>query len=250
MSNDGFTKLFNSIITSSVWSEDDKTRLMWITMLAASDAQGFVTGSIPGMAAIARMSIEDAEKSIKALCKPDPYSRSKEYDGRRLLECEGGWLIANYQKYRQKRDPEKRRQQNCEAQRRYRRKQKISQCKPESAQAEAEADIPPISPKGELAERFNKFWKAYPKKKGKIAAEKAFKKINPSDEQLEKMLLAIEQQNKSEQWNRKRPRYIPNPATWLNRGHWQDEDEQEITDTIPFDKDAAEQREKMLEETG
>lgn len=224
MSNNGFTKLFNSIITSSIWSEDDKTRLMWITMLAASDAQGFVTGSIPGMAAISRMSVEDAEKSIKALTKPDPYSRSKEYDGRRLLECEGGWLIANYQKYRQKRDPEKRRQQNREAQRRYKRKQKVSQGKPESAQAEAEADIPPKSPKG-MEARFNEFWKAYPKKRGKKEAEKVFGKIKPSDGLLKKMIDAIEQQNKSEQWNRERPRYIPNPATWLNRGHWEDEED-------------------------
>lgn len=101
MSN-GFTKLFNSIITSSIWSEDDKVRIMWITMLASSDAKGFVTGSIPGMAAIARMSLKDAEKSIKALTLPDPYSRSKEYEGRRILVVDGGWQIVNYAKYRER----------------------------------------------------------------------------------------------------------------------------------------------------
>ena len=141
----GFTKLFNSIITSSIWSEDDKVRLMWITMLASTDANGYVTGSIPGMAAIARMSLQEAEQSIAALCAPDPYSRSKEYEGRRLIEADGGWLIVNYAKYRQRRDPEKRREQNREAKRRQREKesgcqQDVSQCQPMSAQAEAEAE--------------------------------------------------------------------------------------------------------------
>jgi len=144
MSN-SFTKLFNSIITSSIWSEDDKTRIMWITMLASADANGYVTGSIPGMAAIARMSLQDAEQSIKALCSPDPYSRSKEHEGRRLIEADGGWLIVNYAKYREHRDPEKRRVQNREAKRRQRAKQKssqpnVSQSQPMSAQAEAEAE--------------------------------------------------------------------------------------------------------------
>lgn len=123
----GWTKLFGTIITSSVWSEDDKTRIMWVTMLASADSTGFVSGSIPGMAAIARMSLEDAEKSIEALCKPDPYSRSKKHEGRRLIEVDGGWQIVNYIKYRQMRDPEKRRQQNREAQARFRHKQKVSE---------------------------------------------------------------------------------------------------------------------------
>ena len=138
--NGGFTKLFNSIITSSVWSEDDKTRIMWVTMLAIVDSQGLVSGSIPGMSAIARMSLKDAEKSIQALCQPDPYSRSKEYEGRRLIEVDRGWLIVNYVKYRQRRDAERRKDQNRQAQKRFRRKQKISQSKPKSAQAEAEAE--------------------------------------------------------------------------------------------------------------
>lgn len=143
----GFTKLFNSIITSSIWSEDDKTRLMWVTMLATSDSKGFVSGTIPGMAAIARMSLSDAKKAIKKLESPDPYSRSSKQDGARISKCNDGWLITNYLRYRKQRDPEKRKVQNREAQQRFRnkkrakkRKQIVSQNKPESAQAEAEAE--------------------------------------------------------------------------------------------------------------
>ena len=72
------------------------------------------------------------------------------------------------------------------------------------------------------AERFDAFWKAYPKKVGKGAAEKAFKKIKPSGDLLQRMLSAIETQKQSDQWRRDNGQYIPNPATWLNQTRWED----------------------------
>jgi hypothetical protein len=98
----GFTKLFSSIVTSSIWSEDDKTRIMWVTMLATADADGHVDGAIPGMAAVARMTVEDAERAIAKLEAPDPYSRTADHEGRRIERAPGGWKILNYQQYRQR----------------------------------------------------------------------------------------------------------------------------------------------------
>jgi hypothetical protein len=83
-------------------------------------------------------------------------------------------------------------------------------------------DIPPISPKG-IDERFNTFWKAYPKKVGKGAAEKSFKKYKPDDTLLSAMLKALEVQKRSDQWKKDSGQYIPNPATWLNQMRWEDE---------------------------
>jgi hypothetical protein len=96
----GFTKLFNTIITSSIWGEDDKTRIVWITMLALQDADGKVDAAIPGLADMARVSLEDCRKALQILLNPDPDSRSKEYEGRRIKEIDGGWLILNAEKYR------------------------------------------------------------------------------------------------------------------------------------------------------
>lgn len=73
------------------------------------------------------------------------------------------------------------------------------------------------------AERFAEFWKAYPKKVGKEAARKAFMKIKPSADLLRRMLEAIREQTASDQWKRDNGQYIPNPATWLNQGRWDDE---------------------------
>lgn len=66
---------------------------------------------------------------------------------------------------------------------------------------------------------FADFWKAYPKKQGIGAAEKAWKKIKPSEQLLGAMLFAISKQKRGRQW---REGYIPNPATWLNQRRWED----------------------------
>lgn len=74
---------------------------------------------------------------------------------------------------------------------------------------------------------FDIFWKAYPKKVSPADAKKAFSKLKVDEQLLEKMLKAIEQQKKTDQW--KDPKYIPHPSTWLNGHRW--EDEVQITST-------------------
>lgn len=80
-------------------------------------------------------------------------------------------VLLNYVTYREKRDPQRRREQNREAKRRQRSKQRVdvsrisarvSQSQPESAQAQAEADKPPVVPQGTadaLEQEFDQeFW--------------------------------------------------------------------------------------------
>lgn len=74
-----------------------------------------------------------------------------------------------------------------------------------------------------LEQRFNDFWAAYPKKVAKGAAYKAWKRLKPSQELTNKIISAIEEQKRSEQWTKEGGRFIPNPATWLNAERWEDE---------------------------
>lgn len=97
----GYAKLFSSIVTSSVWCEDDATLRVWIAMLATSDAEGIVEGSIPGFANLARVSVEQLRTSLEKLSAPDPYSRTPDHEGRRVEAIEGGWRILNYEKHRE-----------------------------------------------------------------------------------------------------------------------------------------------------
>jgi len=97
---------------------------------------------------------------------------------------------------------------------------------------DGDKDTPPLPPTGgngagtvapPAPPPFDQFWSAYPKKVGKEAARKAWNKIKPSAALLRKILDAIESAKQSEQWQREKGRYIPNPATWLNQGRWDDE---------------------------
>ena len=92
--------MFNTIVTSTIWQEDDKTRIVWITMLAISDPYGIVSASIPGLASVANVSVDATRTAVKNLLDPDPDSRTKDFEGRRIEEIDGGWRILNYIKYR------------------------------------------------------------------------------------------------------------------------------------------------------
>lgn len=162
-------------------------------------------------------------------------------------------------------------------------KQDLHQCKSRLAPMQANEteysetecnNNTPISPKGDnevignlpveksksekpnvQAERFAIFWQAYPKKIAKGAAERAWRKIKPSAELLQKMLAAIERGKISKQWNKDNGQYIPNPSTWLNQKRWEDELEpmfvqrtmapDEIIDDVPSLED---EMQKMWED--
>lgn len=117
-----FTKLDSSIIESSIWVEDDATLRVWIALLASCNADGFVAGSVPGFASKARVTVEQMIAAIDKFSSPDPHSRTPDNDGRRIEALEGGWVVLNYAKYREKHDPEERRRQVREAVRRHRAK--------------------------------------------------------------------------------------------------------------------------------
>lgn len=101
-----FTKLFSSITASTIWAEPDHTRILWVTMLAMADQHGRVWASIPGLANMARIAIDKCEDSLKSLSSPDRYSRTKDHEGRRIEEIDGGWRLLNHAKYREIRDEE------------------------------------------------------------------------------------------------------------------------------------------------
>jgi uncharacterized protein YdaU (DUF1376 family) len=77
----------------------------------------------------------------------------------------------------------------------------------------------PITNNQEYIDRFDIFWKQYPRKVARPNAIKAWLKIKPDDVVLKKMLDAINQQ----QLPSKEIQFVPHPATWLNAQRWEDE---------------------------
>lgn len=138
-----YCKLVSGIILSTIWREDDHTRILWITMLAVKSRDHRVLASIPGLAAVANIPVESCRAGLAKLSAPDPDSRTKEHEGRRIAEVEGGWLILNGEKYRNFLSKQERNEYQAKlmAERR-----KVAKLAPVStklaqlAQAEAEAD--------------------------------------------------------------------------------------------------------------
>ena len=122
----GYTKLFNSILASTVWREPMEVRIVWITLLAMADKDGIAEASIPGLADFARVSVDATREAIQRLSSPDPDSRSQEFEGRRIQSIDGGWLLLNHAKYRAKMSLDERREYNRVKQQQYRERQKMS----------------------------------------------------------------------------------------------------------------------------
>lgn len=98
----GYAKLFSSIVTSSIWCEDNTVLRVWIAMLATCDAHGVVEGSVPGFANLARVPVPKLRTALIKLASPDPDSRTPDNEGRRIMEIPGGWKILNYESYRER----------------------------------------------------------------------------------------------------------------------------------------------------
>ena len=77
----------------------------------------------------------------------------------------------------------------------------------------------PINNNQEYIDRFDIFWKQYPRKVAKPNALKFWLKIKPDDVVLKKMLDAINHQ----QLPSKEIQFVPHPASWLNANRWEDE---------------------------
>jgi hypothetical protein len=74
-----------------------------------------------------------------------------------------------------------------------------------------------------LTQRFERFYEAYPKKKSRGDAEKAWAAINPSEHLAEEILQAVQRAKTSVEWTNEGGRYVPYPASWLRDKGWMDE---------------------------
>lgn len=80
-----------------------------------------------------------------------------------------------------------------------------------------------MKPHTQMRADFERFWEVYQKKVCKTEAEKAFYKLNPNSELLEKMILAVKNFAKTESWQTDNGRYIPFAVNWINQQRWNDE---------------------------
>lgn len=106
--------------------------------------------------------------------------------------------------------------------------------KREKKKVEKKKDTPLSPPGGDaedtLESDFEKFWKAYPKKKSKADALKAFQSTGKNRPPTEELLKILELHKASPDWIKNRGMYIPYAGSWLRAERWNDEIEGVMTE--------------------
>lgn len=81
-------RVLAAVLKSSVWEEDDATRLVWVTLMLIADREGHVESTIPALAELSRQSIPAVEKAINRFLKTK--------DEHQIEATLFGWRIVNY----------------------------------------------------------------------------------------------------------------------------------------------------------
>lgn len=250
-----FTKLFSSIIDSSVWAESHTTVRVWVTLLAKCDRKGRVFAAVPGLAHAARVTLAECEIALNTFMSPDRYSRTPDHEGRRIEEIAGGWLLLNHAHYRELRNEEDRREYQAdwarkkaaserEASIRVEPDAKLSNStnldkpRPESTNADADADAetdagkanalsdpepPPELPRGNYTEAFCAFWDAYPGA-NKGSKKNAFTKWKARglDKHVQALIDDVKRRGLEHwMWVKDSGQFIPMVATYINGSLWE-----------------------------
>jgi hypothetical protein len=139
-----FVKLDCGILTSTLWMDRIAREVFITALLMAEPAEfdepieeiatrsldhtgwvappgwyGFVPAASVGIIRHASIDLEPGMEALVRLASPDENSRSHEHEGRRMIRIDGGFLILNYMKYRD------RDYTGAERQRRYRERVKV-----------------------------------------------------------------------------------------------------------------------------
>lgn len=196
---------------------------------------GFIQAAGPG---IVRMAMAEQQAGMDALEKlgaPDPESRSSDFEGRRLVRVDGGYIVLNFMKYRDKD------MGAADRMKRYRQRMRENEVTPlprnetgvtrnprrgvTKAEAEEEKDkyiarsaLPgkPVDPQG-----FAEFWAAWPKTDRKQDRKKCAAKWAKDGfaESSEEIVSHVEASKRTKKWL---DGYEPAPLTYLNGERWRD----------------------------
>jgi hypothetical protein len=139
-----YGKLFASLYQGTMRGRAHEI-LVFTNMIAHANQYGIVDKHFRAISEEVGLTIDEVKQAVVGLESPDPESRSPDEEGRKILRLDEhrvwGWKIVNYGKYRGIRSEEDRREQNRQAQDRWREKHKQSKPrKPNKAQAEGEAE--------------------------------------------------------------------------------------------------------------
>ena len=222
-----YAKLHGEMLASSIWSESDTTRLVWVTMLLMSDRDGMVRASLTGLAHQARVSIESCTAALRTLMGPDPESRDRT-TGERVIEVVGGYQILNYERYQDLGSAddykEKARLRQQRKRSRDARHARVTPCHAASQEITHVVEKSTVQKstseaRETLLDGFAEFWDVYAKKVDRPASERAWKALGPDLE----LAATVTARAKAYVESTPDKAFRKHPATWLRARGWEDE---------------------------
>lgn len=101
----GYVPVFDTVFQGTLcgrWPDSG----VWLCLLALADKHGNIDMTVPYISAVTGVPADVLTGCIERFMQPDPHSRTKDEDGRRLVRLDEsrswGWRIVNHAKYREK----------------------------------------------------------------------------------------------------------------------------------------------------
>ncbi len=128
-----YAKIFRQIYDSSI-AEDPQVRFTFMDMLVLADSDGVVDMTPEAISRVTNVPLEWVRRSIQVLESADPRSRTADHNGARIARLDEhrdwGWVILNYDRFREMATDEQRRQKTRERVRKHRQNRSNSSEKP------------------------------------------------------------------------------------------------------------------------
>ena len=103
-------RLYGDVFEGSMAGKKDAL-VLFMYLISRADDSGFVRrASVKVVSACTGLTAEEYRMAVEELEAPDPESRSKVMEGRRLVPEEDGWLIVNFRHYQEIQKEEHRRE--------------------------------------------------------------------------------------------------------------------------------------------
>ena len=232
-----FVKIDCGILRSTLWFEREAREVFLTALLMATPKEiqsemqtfavdtakpekfkvppgwyGFVEAAGVGIIRFAGVNNKDGMAALKKLTSPEADSRSPDFEGRRMARVDGGFVILNFMKYRD-RDYTAR-----DRQKRWRERNAVTSSNNavtdrNITQAEAEAEA---YKKKDLVAAFEKLWDEYPRREGKKQSLRHFLSSVKTSSDLSKIRTALGNYKAKLLAEKTEPRFVKMGSTWFN----------------------------------
>lgn len=215
-----YGKIYEQTFTGSMYGSGTHIFAVWSYIIAHTKPDAMVELNPVALASIMGEEVSKIEQAIECFKSPDPRSRSKEFEGRRLIQKgEFIYFVPQYHKYHGFANNKERREYFAQKKREQRQRDKECQTVKSKESKNVKQSDADTNSKSDDKHKEEEIYCAYPRKVAKPEALKAIRtalsKI-PFDDLLQKTKAFATARNGD-------VAFCPHPATWFNQERYNDD---------------------------